>query len=347
MQSYGSFQSVSNLLRLVQLDYGLADDLSAKYLHPAGFPTQVTDMKMSMPMPMPMAPVAPAAPAKKEKKQGIHNPGVSCCGTNRFGKLCCNARAKDSEFCRWHADQKDAPVPPRTEEADDEVQSFSIHTPAHSRRPSVSQVPPQRLEAQQKFGEIARDDIGCQHLITKVALSNYEGVAIKLDDNFQQEPLFRNQCQVTGVFLAEVDGYLVPTVYMPEDSGESVTQPIRTEPIDDPSDTEDELPMDNTPIFCTTDTEAEDGDPQEEETKEMTEELFEDYATAVGLDDEFDGNTDIPDDYYPYGVFVSPFSDNTDNLKLLRTNLQSDGFVVEIIEINDDEDEKYLVVHKN
>ena len=79
----------------------------------------------------------------------------------------------------------------------------------------------------------------------------------------------------------------------------------------------------------------------------MTEELFEDYATATGLDDEFDGNTDIPEDYYPYGVFVSPFSNNTDNLKLLRTNLQSDGFVVEIIEINEDEDEKYLVVHKN
>ena len=350
MQSYGSFQSVSNLLRLVQLDYALPDDLSAKYLHPAGFPTPVADMKMPMSMPMPMAPVAiPVPPAKKEKKQGVHKPGISCGGTNRFGKLCCNARAKESEFCRWHADQKDTPVPPRAEVDDDEVQSFSIHTPAHSRRPSVSHPPPpQRHEAQCKFREIARDDIGCDHLIKNVALSNYEGVAIKLDDNFQQESLFRKQCQVLGVFLAEVDEHLVPTVYMPEGTAESVVQSILTEPIDDPSDTEDELPMKYTPTFCTTDTEAEDEDPKEEEdSKEMTEELFEDYATATGLDDEFDGNTDIPEDYYPYGVFVSPFSNNTDNLKLLRTNLQSDGFVVEIIEINEDEDEKYLVVHKN
>ena len=348
MQSYGSFQSVHALLRLIQQDYGLPDDLYLKYVHPAGFPPQVTDMKF--PMSMSMAPVPTPTPvaAKKVKKQGIHKPGVSCCGTNRFGKLCCNARAKDHEFCRWHLDQKNAPIPPRATENDDEIKSFSVHTPAHSRCASVSQVPPQRQEAQEKFREIACDDIGCDHLIKNVALPNYEGIAIKLDDNFQQESLFRKQCQVSGVFLAEVDQYLTPTVYMPEDTAESVVQPIRTEPVDDdPSDTEEELPMNHTPIFCTTDTEAEDEDLHGEETKEMTEELFEEYATAAGLDDEFDCNTDIPDDYYPYGVFVSPFSDNTDNLKLLRTNLQGDGFNVEIIEINDDEDEKYLVVHRN
>ena len=32
MQSYGSFQSVINLLRLIQLDYGITDDLPSRYL---------------------------------------------------------------------------------------------------------------------------------------------------------------------------------------------------------------------------------------------------------------------------------------------------------------------------
>ena len=346
MQSYGSFQSVSNLLRLVQLDYGLSDDLTVKYLHP------LDSLSVPVPVPLPLSVALPLKPVlplptvspekvKKDRKTLVHKPGVSCSGTNRFGKLCCNSRAKDSAFCRWHLDQKDSPVAPRLPVDDTPAESFSVHTPAVVSPPVVSP-PADRSQSQEKFMDLARTKCGCEHLVKRVVFADYEGFAIALDDNFQQAPLFRQLALTMGLFLAEDECHLIPTGYMPDD--ESVSQNLLDD-TDEPEVTSPcmDEPTAHTPVYHT-DTEDDD-----EESPPMTEALFETYATSSGLDDEFDTNDDIPDDYHPYGVYINPFSSTPENLDLLRTTLEGVGFRTDTITLNENEDEpdQYFVVFKD
>ena len=333
MQSYGSFQSVSNLLRLIQLDYQLDDDLCARYLHPVGFPAHAT-MPMPMPMAMPMAVAASVKSGgekvKKPRKEQVHVPGVSCCGTNRHGKLCCNSRAKNSEYCRWHMDQKENPVAPIVErDPDEDVQSFSVHTPQHSRRPSVSgPVDPTLEEAQVKFQELATNRCGVGHLVKKVSLEDgkYQGVSIALNEHFGSEDLFREQAAELGLFLKVIEEHLVPAGYIPEETDDC-----------------ESVCCAHTPEYGT-DAECEE---EEEVSTEMTLEVFQSMAEACGLTDELDESATSDESYYPFGIYITSFEDNSENIKLLQKNIESRGFSSEIIEEEDDEDEKYLVISRN
>ena len=371
MQSYGSFQSVSNLLRLVAHDYGLADDLTVKYLH---FASPMDSMSMPMPMAMAMplkagAPTPASGPtadskSKKPRKAQIHVPGVSCCGTNRHGKLCCNSRAKESEFCRWHLDQKDNPVAltvdPPTQEAD--AESFSVHTPVHSRRPSVSSPDPTRLASHEKFRELASGKCGCHHLVKNVAFETYQGPAIALTPNFGVEDMFRSEASKMGLFLADIDGHMTPCGYIPADDADVCPEPVLpltmsslTLDEDDtcsstsvrmpsltlePDEDEDEYPIvPNTPTFHT-DTEA------DELPTDLTEESFQSYAEGAGLDEYFDANVTTRPDCYPFGVYISSMDDITENVKLLKKTLKSVGIKSKIVADEDDEDEKFLLIKR-
>ena len=267
MQSYGSFQSVSNLLRLIQLDYSIPDDLTSKYLSVPVSPSfDVCPPKghVSAPPPPPVAP-------KKVKKNTIHIDGVSCVGTNRHGELCKCTRADGSLYCRFHKDQENNPKPPRVSNDDDENEraSFSVHTPVHSRRPSVTNIDPSRQEAQNKFEEVARDRCGCGHLVKNVVLGGYEGVAIELGEHFVHEQMFRDVAKQIGLFLADVDGHMTPCGFMPGEEEEVVSREVV---VDEVSDTEDEEPMEipNTPMDYS-DTECEE---DEDPVDQLTEEAF-------------------------------------------------------------------------
>ena len=324
-----------------------------------------------MTMPIPLAfpsksgapvPTSPAVPSstkpKKPRKAQIHVPGTSCCGTNRHGKLCCNARAKESEFCRWHLDQKDNPValtvdPPVAESA---AESFSVHTPVHSRRPSVSSPDPTRLAAQEKFRELATGKCGCNHLLKNVAFETYQGPAIALTANFGVEAMFRSEASTMGLFLADIDGHLTPCGYIPADDDDTLMPSLALETDDDacsvtpltmPSLTleGDEYPIPNTPEFHTTDTEAE-AETDEGIPTDLTEESFQSYAEGAGLDEYFDANVTTKSDCYPFGIYISSMDDITDNVKLLKKTLKSVGFKSKIVSDDDDEDEKFLLIKR-
>jgi len=358
MQMYGSFQSVSNLLRLIQTDYSLADDLTSKYLGSleSAFPSAgLPQLAKGAPLiaPIATAVAAPAKAPKKPRKQQVHVPGTSCCGTNRHSKLCCNARLKDSTFCRWHQDQLANPVVPApTVDPNADVQSFSVHTPPHSRRPSVSSPDPTRAQAQEKFSQLATDRCNSGHLVKQVTLAggSYIGVGIKLDNNFVCKQMFTDAAKSIGLFLAEVDDHLTPCGYMPEGDEEVADSVVHVVPTQMPSlsthfdgDDDAESVVPNTPIYHT-DTEDEEAEAESEDF-DLTEDTFQSMADSCGLTDEVDNNANSDDAaYYPFGIYISSFEDNTENLDLLQKNLSALGYSTKITEDYEDEDEKYMLI---
>ena len=136
---------------------------------------------------------------------------------------------------------------------------------------------------------------------------------------------------------------------MPEDEeevAENVVHVVPTQmpslalPFDDDDDAESVIP--NTPIYHT-DTEAE--DEEDDEDQELTEDTFQAMADSCGLTDEVDNNANADDsDYYPFGIYISSFEDNSENLDLLQKNLNALGYSTKITEDGDDEDEKYMLI---
>ena len=219
---FGSFQAVSVLLRQVQLDYGLSDDLSYLYLGdlsvPTYHPSTVLPMsvapqaivKACVPPPPPTDPV-PTSKAKKAKK--VRDPLTCCVGVNRHGRECCVKRASGSEYCRWHTDQAANPVALRQVPTDDLVSEVgSVHT---------SQIRVVNTDAQAQYQDEFQTQFSTlcglralDHLKTRVCLEggNYRGFGLKL--GFPDETGFRMEGDTRGLYFSDLEGYLVPCGYL-------------------------------------------------------------------------------------------------------------------------------------
>lgn len=327
-----SFYLQSHLLSRVATDYGLDHQtLVGRYLVVPMAPPPVFGVP-------PVKSVDVPPPTKKPKRRVEWDSLKHCHGTKNNGTHCCSVMFQGTKFCRHHQGQAENPVPlaPAVEDVS-VVQSFSIHTPAYSRRPSFDAgSPPAALDprAQEVFARVARDHVGCGHLLKKVKLTTgYEGWSLPTGEDFEVEPFFRDSAAKSGLLLAIIQGHLTPCGYI--------------EPCESSCSTmESELPLDvNTPKFITTPTVAD--EPTDEADSGpcvMNYDLFESMAEALGLDEDLDSAVIDSPDYYPFGIYITSMEEMGENIKKLQKNLAEEGYQ-SIIE--DIDGEEYLIVKHN
>jgi len=350
-QLYGSFQSVSNLLKLVEHDFGLTDDLTLKYLGDMSVPAQ----PLAPAPPLATKPVQAPAPSAKPsgpKTKKVHIPGVSCVGTNRHGCLCCNPRSKShgNDYCRHHQSQLSEPVAPKVVPDDSDAVStatdLSVHTAVVVCEPPT-QAPAAPPPCHGVFVDVFVDTLAHGHLLTKTTLplSGYSGPAVSLTALTPAlRSLFDTEAIALGLFTCESEGYLHPTGYMPEEIAE--TSPIPAPVVPETAETDE--PSTYTPVFATTECSSAASTSTTAECEddacsdiELTASAFQSIADSCGLEDEVDLNVEQGLDYFDFGIYISGFDDLAENLKLLRERLSDRGFQCEELE---DDDEKYLVV---
>ena len=333
-----SYYLQTHLLARVANDYQLDfSELTGRYLPMPTAP--------AFPMHIPTKPVdAPLAPSAKKPKRRVEWDTLKHChGTKNNGTRCCSVMFEATEFCRHHQGQKEHPVPlaPVTEVADAQsmAQSFSVHTPAHSRRPSFdADSPPASMDprAQEVFAEIARDRVGCGHLLKKVKFSSgYQGWSLPQGDDFESEPMFRDIANRAGLLLAIIEGHLTPCGYIEPTEATS-------------SSTVTDLPLQNTPVFATTPTATDNDDDTDDEEAdsgplEMTYDLFESMAEAYGLDDDIENGLDDGPEYHPFGIYITSMEDMSESLKKFQVALREEGHNTAMENIDDID---YLLVYK-
>ena len=327
-----SYYLQTHLLARVASDYQLDfSELTGRYLPMPTAP--------AFPMPVHAKPVdAPLAPSVKKPKRRVEWDTLKHChGTKNNGTRCCSVMFEATEFCRHHQGQKEHPVPlAPVADAQSVVQSFSVHTPAHSRRPSFdADSPPASMDprAQEVFAEIARDRVGCGHLLKKVKFSSgYQGWSLPQGTDFESEPMFRNAAHLSGLLLAVIEGHLTPCGYIePTEAGSSSTI--------------SELPLQNTPVFVGTpnDTDNEDEDEVDSGPYEMTYDYFESMAETWGLDDDIENGLDDGPEYHPFGIYITSMEDMNESLKKFQAALREEGHETAMENIDDTD---YLLVYK-
>jgi hypothetical protein len=318
-----SYYLQQHLLARVATDYGLDhSELVGRYL--------------SCPPPPPTGPKVhtPVAPSvstgPKPRRKVVWDSTRHCHGTKNNGTRCCSVRVDGTEFCRHHQGQREHPVPLAPVRATDDdiatVQSFSVHTPAHSRRPSFSATtPPSAVdpEAQRVFEDIAHRRVGCGHLLKKVVLpvGGYTGISLPTaDGGFDAEPMFRQMAETAGLTLQVVDGHLIPHGYI-EPTVSSVEQELDLQgTVESCCDAPDDVDEVSSPVVLDYDT-------------------FMAMADAVGLDDDVDPNCSVDDAYYSFGLFITSVDDN---VKQLRKMLADEGYETTIEEVADGEEYMFI-----
>ena len=337
-----SFYLQQHLLARVSHDYHLDHrELVGRYLAgpvPFGLdvglgPNTCHDPKGAG-LPSPPAVVHDQAPKPRRRVEWDHT--KHCAGTKNNGTHCCSVRLEGTQFCRHHQGQKDHPVPlevGRTTDDDDAptpAHSFSVHTPAHSRRPSVGDHHgPVDLVAQRVFADLANNRVGCGHLLKKVALVDrgYSGWSLPCGPDFEAEPMFRQVASVAGLAVTVVGGdHLIPLGYI-EPGQDSVCSSVEPELALDPVDGDD-------------DSSATSGhrDPVDHVDLELDYDMFMAMAESVGLDDDVDPACTLDDNYFPFGIYVTSVDEN---IKQFQKMVGDEGYET-VVETVDDED--YLFV---
>ena len=189
---------------------------------------------------------------------------------------------------------------------------------------------------QEVFAQLARDRVGCGHLLKKVKFSSgYQGWSLPQGEGFESEPMFRDIAGKSGLLLAIIEGHLTPCGY--------IEPPAATSS----SSTCTDLPLQNTPVFIGTPTVDDDDDDTDNEVDsgpcEMTYDLFESMAEAWGLDEDIETGLDGDGGYYPFGIYITSMEDMNESLKKFQAALREEGHETAIEDIDDTD---YLLVYK-
>ena len=330
-----SFYLQQHLLARVATDYHLDHgELVGRYLVGPAVPAPGHAVSKSAHVASKPSPPAVAAKPRRRVQWDVNK---HCAGTKNNGTHCCSVRLEGTQFCRHHQGQKEHPVPLATtrtnsDEALSPAHSFSVHTPAHSRRPSVGDHHgPVDLAAQRVFADLANNRVGCGHLLKKVALVDrgYSGWALPCGPDFEAEPMFRQVAAVAGLALAVVGGdHLIPLGYI-EPGQDSVCSSV-----------EPELQLDPCSACSATD-EATSGNrdlTEDHVDLELDYDMFMAMAESVGLDDDVDPACTLDDNYFPFGIYVTSVDEN---IKQFQKMVGDEGYET-VVETVDDED--YLFV---